>query len=91
MAWVHLALALQLSSLPGRAEEATLHANEALRIRPNYPEAHNCLAIICAQLGHLDEARSHWERALQLRPDYATARENLEHLDQLIRGRPAGR
>jgi tetratricopeptide (TPR) repeat protein len=91
LAWVHLALALQLSSLPGRAEEATLHANEALRIRPNYPEAHNCLAIICAQLGHLDEARSHWERALQLRPDYATARENLEHLDQLIRGRPAGR
>jgi Flp pilus assembly protein TadD len=88
---VHLALALQLSSVPGRAKEARLQAEEALRIRPDYPEAHNCLGIICAQLGHLDEARTHWEKALQLNPDYATARENLKRLEQLTRDRPAAR
>jgi len=91
LAWVHLALALQLSSVPGRAKEARLQAEEALRIRPDYPEAHNCLGIICAQLGHLDEARTHWEKALQLNPDYATARENLKRLEQLTRDRPAAR
>jgi Flp pilus assembly protein TadD len=88
---VHLALALQLLSLPQRQADAALHAQEALRIRPDYAEAHNCLAIILAQQGRLGEARDHWERALQLNPGYETARENLSRLDQITRERPKGR
>ncbi len=90
VAWVHLALALQLSSVGGRQAEAEEHAREALALRPDFPEAHNCLAILLAESGRLSEAREHWLRALELRPGYPAAADNLARLEQMTR-RPKGR
>jgi len=90
-AWVHLALALQLSSIAGREGDAAFHAREALRIRPDFAEAYNCLGIIDAQAGRLDSAREDWERALQLKPGNRTAIDNLRRLDRLTRGQNAPR
>jgi len=50
---------------------------EALKLRPEYPEAHNNLGAVLRRLGRLDEAREHYRLALKYRPDYPQARRNL--------------
>jgi tetratricopeptide (TPR) repeat protein len=50
---------------------------EALRLRPNYPEAHNNLGAAQRYQGQLDEAVASYREALRLRPDYADAHNNL--------------
>ena len=55
----------------------------ALRLQPDYLEAHNGLAIACVQLGRFDRAKAEWQAALQLNPNYETARKNLRLLEQM--------
>ncbi len=61
----------------GRVGEATAAYREALRIRPDYPHAHNNLGAIFAEEGELEEAISHYRAALRIDPAYAEARVNL--------------
>jgi len=61
----------------GRSDEAIGHYNEALRIRPNYIEAHYNLAKALQSQGRIDEAVSHFNEALSIKPDYAEAHINL--------------
>ncbi|MEO5722391.1 MAG: tetratricopeptide repeat protein, partial [Chthoniobacterales bacterium] len=61
----------------GRNEEAIGHFEEALRLDPNYAEAHYNLGNALFRLGRIDEARARYVRALQLFPDYASARNNF--------------
>ena len=49
----------------------------ALRLSPDYAEAHGNLGVVLAQKGHRDEAIVHYTEALRLKPDLAPALNNL--------------
>src|SRR5207245_461556 len=49
----------------------------ALRLQPEYAEAHNSLGIALLAQGKLDEAVACYQRAIRLQPDYAAAYQNL--------------
>jgi tetratricopeptide (TPR) repeat protein len=61
----------------GKPEEAIHHYELALRIRPDFAEAHYNLGVTLARLNRFQEAIEHYEQALRLKPDFAEARYNL--------------
>jgi Flp pilus assembly protein TadD len=63
-------------------EEANLDASiqqfeEAIRLRPSWPEAYNYLGIALAQKGETEKAVTTFQKALKLNPQYREAQENL--------------
>ena len=62
----------------GAFAPATAALREAVRLRPDYAEAHNNLGIALASQGLIGEAVGHWKEALRIKPDFADARVNLE-------------
>ncbi len=64
----------------GKREEAIEHYQQALRIKPDFAEAHVDLGMALAQTGKIEEAIAHFEQALELRPDYAPAKNALTRL-----------
>ena len=67
----HYALGLLWSQPGGDPARAEASFREAIRLAPDYPEAHMNLAILLFQSQRADEAGYHFERALWYRPDYA--------------------
>ena len=61
----------------GRQQEALDQLNQALRLRPEYPEAHNNLGSLLSETGHLPDAVEHYRQAIRLKSDYADAYNNL--------------
>ena len=61
----------------GRTDDAIKHYQEALRIKPDYAEAHNNLGIALDKKGRIDDAISHYQEALRIEPDNAEAHNNL--------------
>lgn len=57
-------------------EEEGACYNEALRLRSDYPEAHNNLAVVLRAQGRHGEAAEHYREALRLRPTYPEAHYN---------------
>jgi len=55
----------------GRVQEAIEHYVQALRIRPDFAEAHSNLGSALAQLGRAPEAIAQYEQALKLKPNLA--------------------
>ena len=68
---------------PERIDDAVNHYQEALRLKPDYTDSLNGLAILFAQAGRFDDARVQWEKALVIDPNYRVARENLRRLEQM--------
>jgi tetratricopeptide (TPR) repeat protein len=66
-------LAKALSAL-GKQEEAEEEYREALRLKPDYAQAHNNLG---GTLGKHEEAEEEYREAIRLKPDYAKAHYNL--------------
>jgi protein O-mannosyl-transferase len=60
-----------------RFQEAIDHYEQALRLKPDFPEAHNNLGSILFQMGNVTEAMTHYKEAVRLKPDYAGAHYNL--------------
>ncbi len=60
-----------------RLDEAVACCRRAIDLKPGYPEAHNNLGIVLAELGLPEEAVACYRRALDLRPDYPEACNNL--------------
>jgi Tfp pilus assembly protein PilF/class 3 adenylate cyclase len=58
------------------AEEELECYRRAIQLRPNYPEAHNNLAILLKTADEKDEASRHYQEALRLWPRYAEAHYN---------------
>ena len=61
----------------GNAGEAIKHFNEALRLKPNYADAHNNLGIVLAMQGKSVEAEDHFREAIRINPNFADAHGNL--------------
>ncbi|HSQ31265.1 MAG TPA: tetratricopeptide repeat protein [Gemmatimonadaceae bacterium] len=61
----------------GNLDSAIIEYDEAIRIRPGYPEAHNNLGPALAQKGRVNEAIEQFTQAIRLRPNYADAYNNL--------------
>jgi tetratricopeptide (TPR) repeat protein len=53
---------------------------QALRIKPDYAEAHTNLGITLGQAGRIPEAIEHLERALRIKPDLTPAKNALARL-----------
>jgi Flp pilus assembly protein TadD len=73
----------------GNPQEAFNNWEQALRINPDYAEAHNDLGIALERMGSLDDAIVHYERAVGLAPDFIKARNNLANA-LMRRGRVTG-
>jgi tetratricopeptide (TPR) repeat protein len=71
---IHLDLAMTLSKIPGREQEAIDQYLSTLRLRPNYAEAHFALGLFLASLGRKQEAISHLEAGLLVHPEPAISR-----------------
>ncbi len=61
----------------GRDDKALDHFKEALRLRPEFPEANYNMGHMVAMSGKLDEARDYFRKAIRLKPDYAEAHNGL--------------
>jgi tetratricopeptide (TPR) repeat protein len=56
------------------------HLEQALRLNPDYAEAHYSLGSALAQSGKFEEAIGHYEQALRIKPDFIEARNALARL-----------
>jgi len=63
-----------------RARLATLHYREALRLRPEFAEAHDGLARALFKQGLVAEALGEFRETVRLRPADAVARYNLGNM-----------
>jgi Flp pilus assembly protein TadD len=57
----------------GRVDEANVHFQQALQIRPGYADAHFNLGVALFRKGNVDEAIAHFQQALEIKPDDAEA------------------
>jgi tetratricopeptide (TPR) repeat protein len=61
----------------GEGEQAILHYQKAISLRPDAPDAYNNLGNVLLDKGDLDAAALAYQRAITLKPDYADGCNNL--------------
>ena len=61
----------------GRLDESAACFQQALRLKPDYPDAHNNLGNVLEKQDKLEEALACYQQALRLRPNYPEAHYNL--------------
>ena len=88
-ALAHLNLGNALLEIPGRMPDALSEYQRALRIYPNYADAHNNLGAIFLESGRATEAVAEYQAAVRLDPDYPDAHSNLGSALSRIPGRLA--
>jgi tetratricopeptide (TPR) repeat protein len=74
----------------GRADDAIAHLREAIRIKPDYADAHNNLGNALSRIpGHLGESIAEFDAALSYDPGMAEAHGNLGLVLMRVPGRLA--
>ena len=68
---------LAVLKLASSADEAMAHLNEALRLNPDYPEAHDNRGLALQLMGRYEEAAAEHAAALRLEPAFAEAHNNM--------------
>jgi Flp pilus assembly protein TadD len=86
-ALAHVNLGNALLEIPGRVPEALSEYQTAVRIYPDYADAHNNLGAILLQSGRTTEAVAEYQAAVRLDPDYPDAHSNLGSALSQIPGR----
>jgi Flp pilus assembly protein TadD len=61
----------------GRKEDAEAEYRDALRINPDYADAHNNLGLLLDDMGRKEDAEAEYRDALRINPDDAEAHGNL--------------
>lgn len=61
----------------GDLARASASCEEALKIKPDYPEANNAFGVILQKQGKISEAIPFYEHAIRVKPGYAEPRNNL--------------
>lgn len=61
----------------GSYAEAIRNYSQALRIDPDYAEAHNNIGVVLIRQGKINEAATHFQKAVNLKANYAAAQKNL--------------
>ncbi|MGB7745811.1 MAG: tetratricopeptide repeat protein, partial [Verrucomicrobiia bacterium] len=61
----------------GEVDEAMVHYQKALEIKPDSAETHYNLGDVLLQQGKVDEAIAQYQKALEINPDYAETHYNL--------------
>jgi len=61
----------------GRTNEALVHYQKALALKPDFAEAHYNLGVTLVRRGQLDAGINHLETAIKIDPDYEKAHNNL--------------
>ena len=64
----------------GMPDKAIQSFENAIAIKPDYPEVHNNLGVTLQELGRLDMAVKNYEKALAIKPNYAEAHNNLGNI-----------
>ena len=77
---VHYNFAMTLAKISGRLPDAIAHFEEVVRLKPDFVDARNNLAVYYAQTGRLEAAIEQLEIAARLNPASAAIRDNLEQL-----------
>jgi len=72
----------------GKLDEAIAEFREAIRINPDFAEAHYNLGKAWHGLGELDLAVAEWREAIRLKPDYALAHYAIFKLSRTVRIHP---
>ena len=86
----HCQLGMAFAKIPGQLPAAIAQYEEAVRLKPDFVDARNDLAVIYAETGRLDAAIEQMEIAARLNPASTGIRYNLEKMK--ARNRPdAGR
>ncbi|OJH35045.1 social motility TPR repeat lipoprotein Tgl [Cystobacter ferrugineus] len=74
---IHYQLALQAQQA-GNVQDAYKALQKSLELNPDYPEAHNVIAILLhLAFNRPEEAIEHYQKALALRPNFSEAKTNL--------------
>jgi tetratricopeptide (TPR) repeat protein len=73
----HNVLGLMLGRKGAHGEEVAAAFRAAIRVRPEYAEAHNNLGLVLIQSGNDEEGIAALREAVRLAPAYAEARTNL--------------
>ena len=76
--WKRTTISVSLSGGAAGSLKPSPNSEAALRLRPNYAEAHFNLGNTLVVDGRWDEAIAEYEEALHAQPDYPAARKNLE-------------
>ena len=84
----HLGLALRNQ---GKHKEALTYYGKALKLKPDYYEAMNNLAVTYEMLGDNKKAKLFYKKALSLKPSYAEAHLNYALLLEAEGRRPDSR
>jgi tetratricopeptide (TPR) repeat protein len=58
-------------------QESLASAQQALRLRPDLPEAYNNMCVAYIELHQYDKAIEAAQNSLRLRPDYILAKNNM--------------
>lgn len=61
----------------GRPDEAILHLESALRLKPNYPAIRGYLGVVYSQVGRYEDALENYREALRQNPNDEVIRTNL--------------
>jgi tetratricopeptide (TPR) repeat protein len=94
-------LGMQLQG-SGQVQEAIRHYERALRLYPDFADAHINLGIALTQIGRIQEAIGHLEQALRIKPDFSKGHnalgialdrlgrlpEAISHWEQALRIKP---